>query len=329
MASIKDHIKQKKFEKCYLLFGEENFLMTKGAKELEKAVLDGSDEVMNKTVFEGMADIGTIIDSCETMPFFSEKRVVVVKDSGLFKEGRKNDSEKMTDFLSDITESTCLIFEEKNVDKRSRIYKAIQKTGFVQEFAEKKDIEAAKDIVSIFKREKISCSQEDALYIIHCVGTSMESLEKEVKKLISYIGQEGSVTKEIIDLICTKTVEAKVFDLVTAVGERNPSKAVEIYRNLLMYNEAPIKILFLIARQFRIMYQCSLLLKEGKTINEIIDITGQKYYSVKECSAQSRNFTAETIKKAIIDCLETDYNIKSGKIDDEIAVEIIIVKYST
>ena len=154
----------------------------------------------------------------------------------------------------------------------------------------------------------------------------MATLEKEINKLIPY-KKEGEVTAADVDAVCTKTLEAKVFDLVKEIGMKNISKAIEIYRTLLIFNEPPLKILALISRQFKIMLQCKVLTAQGKDINEIKDIISQNYYAVKECSMQCRNFTEEMLKNAIYECLETDMGIKSGKIEAQTALEIIIAKY--
>jgi DNA polymerase-3 subunit delta len=328
MASVKEDIKSKKIKGCYLLFGEEQFLMAKTQKELEKAVVDEAAAVMNRDFFDGAPEIGKVIDAAETMPFLSDRRLVVIKDSGLFKDGRKNDTEKMAEYITDIPASTCIIFAEKEVDKRNKLYKAVAKCGIAEEFSKTNEKDAVKAIAAILRREKINCMPQTVEYIIHSIGCDMASLEKEVGKLIAYKGAGATVEKEDVDSVCAKTLEARVFDLVKAVGMRNPAQAMEIYRGLLIQREQPLKILALVARQFKIMLQCKVLLAQGKTANEIKDITGQNYYSVKECSLQCRNFTEETLKKAVFECLEADTDIKSGKMDGETAIELLIAKYS-
>ncbi|MBR5467917.1 MAG: DNA polymerase III subunit delta [Firmicutes bacterium] len=328
MSSLKEDIKSKQFKKCYLLFGEDQFLMAKAQKDLENAVVDEMAAVMNRDFFDGASDIGKVMDAAETMPFLSDMRLVVVKDSGLFDDGRSRDTEKMAEYIANIPDSTCILFAEKKVKKNNRLYKAVAKVGTAEEFGKLTEGEAAKVIAAILKREKINCSSALVYYIIHSVGCDMASLEKEVTKLIAYKGEGGTVEQEDIDAVCTKTLEAKVFDMVKAIGMRNPSQAIKIYRTLIMFNEAPIKIFALVIRQFKIMLQCKVLSSEGKNLNEIKEITGQNYYAVKECTEQSRNFTAEALKNAVYECLETDTAIKSGKIDAEAAVELIIAKYS-
>jgi len=328
MASLKEDIKQKQFKRCYLLFGEDQFLMSKGQKELENAIVDEMSAVMNRDFFDGAPEIGKVMDAAETMPFLSDMRLVVVKDSGLFDDGRSKDTEKMAEYIANVPESSCIVFAEKKVKKNNKLYKAVVKHGLAEEYGKLTETEAAKIIAAILKREKIGCSSQLVYYIIHSVGCDMASLEKEVTKLISYKGAGTTVEQEDIDAVCTKTLEAKVFDMVKAIGMRNPSEALKIYRTLLIFNEAPIKIFALVIRQFKIMLQCKVLSGQGKNLNEIKEITGLNFYAVKECTQQCRNFTEETLKKAVYECLETDTNIKSGKIDGETAVELIIAKYS-
>ena len=156
----------------------------------------------------------------------------------------------------------------------------------------------------------------------------MENATAELNKLISYKGENTVVENADIEKVCIKAMEAHIFDLVEAIGKRETDKAVKIYRNLLSLKEQPLGILAMIARQFRLMIQAAGLTNSGKSQREVCELMGQKDFVVKMALSQSRNFTPDTLKAAFKDCLNTDYGIKSGMLQDETAVEILIVKYS-
>ncbi|MBP3307092.1 MAG: DNA polymerase III subunit delta, partial [Anaerotignum sp.] len=151
----------------------------------------------------------------------------------------------------------------------------------------------------------------------------------ELLKLIAYKGEESEIKAEDIRAVCTVSLEARVFDLVKAVAEKRPEKAVQIYRTLLSMKESPYMVLSLITRQFRFILETKLLSESGMTNETIAAKLEIRDFAVKEYLRQSKRFSARVWKDAMKDCLETDLNIKSGKAAEETAVELLIVKYAT
>ena len=129
---------------------------------------------MNMDIFEGNKQaISTILDSTETLPFLSDKRFVIVKESGLFQAGRKNDSEKMADYLQKIPDTTCILFLETEVDKRGKMYKAVVKNGYVAEMNGLSEKELLYWITRECKKNKFEIETKVASYLLHIVGGEM------------------------------------------------------------------------------------------------------------------------------------------------------------
>ena len=328
MKRIKSDIAKKNFEKCYLLDGGESFLRDLYVKRLKNAVAGGSFSEMNTDVFNGAVDINRIIDASETIPFMSDKRLLIIKDSGLFKAGRKNDSERIAQMIENLPESTCVVFSEEEADKRLRLFKAVVKCGYAALCAAPQGNELYIWAEKMLAKNKIKMDRAQTLFFFKTVGYSMENAAAELNKLISYKGADTVVENADIEKVCVKAMEAHIFDLVEAIGKRETDKAVKIYRNLISLKEQPIGILAMIARQFRLMIEAAGLTNSGKSQREVCELMGQKDFVVKMALSQSRNFTPDTLKAAFKDCLNTDYGIKSGMLQDETAVEILIVKYS-
>lgn len=329
MKEIKESIKNKIFKSCYVFYGPEVFLKRNYEEQLKKAVLGSLDDMMNLEIFDDkkiMPD--TIINASETFPFLAEKRLIIVRDSGLFHTGRKNESEKMSDYISKIPETACIVFIEDEVDKRGKLYKSVSKNGHAVEFKTPPESDIIKWIMTGFKKNKVVISNDTAAYLLRTVGSSMENALGEIEKLTAYKNGEGEITKSDIDSVCIKSFETKIFDLVAAIGNKKAETALEIYRNMLMMKESPIMILAMITRQFRIIFQCSELLKSGENNAGIAARLGQREFVVRECVKQSKNFSGNILMKAIEYCLETDINIKTGKMNGDLAVEVLIIKYS-
>lgn len=330
MNVLKNDIKTKEFKKCYLLFGNEVFLKKTYESKLKEAINGKTEDLMNIEVFEDKkASVSKIIDACETLPFLAEKRVILVKESGLFQSGRKDDTEMLAEYAEKIPYTACIIFVESQVDKRNKLYKSVSSVGHCAELKTPSESELVKWVVSYFKKNKLNISSANAAYLLRTVGNGMETALKEMEKLISFKGKDSDILAEDIENVCTKSFEAKIFDMVGAIGNKDTKKALTVYRNLLFMKESPIMILSMITRQFRIIMQSGYLAKDGKSINEIAEITGQRDFVVRECLRQTKNFTFEILKNALDECLKIDLDIKTGMADAETAVEILIINYSS
>lgn len=309
----------------YLVYGEEKYQIRLWEKQLLDSVLDSSMAMLNQNIFENKATASQIIDACNTMPFMSNYRVVTVKDSGLFSTGRKNDTQTMTDYIKDISGNTILYFVEDKVDKRNTLYKAVKKYGECVELS----FLSEKELVGwcMEKAQNRLDSSATAL-LIRNVGTYMEALEGEINKLLQFVPENEKITATHINQVCTLVPEAKIFDMVAAIGEKNTEKALDIYNNMLEAKESPFGILKMISRQFKLILECKYLAKKGYNNEAVAKEIGVHSFVVKNCLNQGRNFTNKTLMSALKDCFECDINVKTGKITDKLGVELIILKYS-
>lgn len=331
MKELKKQWKNGEFGRCYLFFGAETYLLKDYETALEKALLPEGTEMMNHDIFEEKrATAAAIMDAAETFPFLNEKRLVTVKNSEFFqKGGRKEEGEKLKEFLADIPESTCLLFIEEKVEKTSALYKAVVKHGQAVEFKKLTEKDLGTWIKKLCKDNQKQMSESVLGLFLQTVDHDMENMEGELLKLIAYKGEESEIKAEDIRAVCTVSLEARVFDLVKAVAEKRPEKAVQIYRTLLSMKESPYMVLSLITRQFRFILETKLLSESGMTNETIAAKLEIRDFAVKEYLRQSKRFSARVWKDAMKDCLETDLSIKSGKAAEETAVELLIVKYAT
>lgn len=329
MKQLKEQIKSGNFQTCYLFYGNENYLKKYYMEQMKQAIIPVGMEMMNLDVLEGkQVSSGQIIDAAETLPFMTDKRLIVIKESELFQSGRKDETEKTAAFLSKLPETTCLIFIESQIDKRNKLYKQMDKFGRIVEFATPKESELAVWLQKGFKKYHKQISPKTAAYMIRTVGSTMEALVEELQKLIAYKNHETEITEDDIDAICTKSLETKIFDLVAAIGNKNSSKSLEIYGNLMLLKESPIMVLTMITRQFRLILESKILRGMGVDTEGIAKRMGQRSFVIRECLKQGGNFSESLLKQAMKECLETDIAIKTGKMDGTLAVEILIIKYS-
>lgn len=328
MRELKKQIKEKNFLPCYLLYGNELYLRNLYEKKLKSAILSEDMDAMNYDYFEEKdCNITNILDAAQTLPFLCEKRLIVVKNSGLFKKGRKDDTDKIAEYLKELPESTCILFSENEVDKRNKLFKQVKDMGYSVDMSGLSEKELVTWIQRECKKGNLQIDKPVAVSLLRTVGTDMQNIESELEKLIVYKMGDTNISNQDIEAVCVKSLESRIFDMVGALGNKKPHEAVEVYRNLLLLKESPIMVLTMMVRQFRMIYQCKLLLNKGENIGSITQRTGLREFIVKDCIRQGKNFSEKILNDALQECLDMDVAIKSGRIDSELAVELLILKY--
>lgn len=322
-TAIDKHIKDNSIMPIYLLCGDEDYLKKNYKDKLIKAI--SGDDTMNFSYFEGNSvDVNEIADLSVSMPFFAEKRLIVVENSKLF----KNASDTMPDIVKNAPDTTIFIFVESEVDKRNRLYKAVNENGFVAEFStmDMQDMKvwAAKG----FARYGKKITGNDMEYFLSRTGLDMNNVYNEIMKLVSYTGSADVITREDIDAIGIVPIEDKVFEMIDAIGMKKIDRVMKLYGDLMALKEAPVKLLVMISRQFATLLSIKDISQMGLSNKEIASRVGMNPYFAGKNIAQAANFSYEELKEAVNDCIEAETQIKSGKIEDKYALELLIVKFS-
>lgn len=325
MKNLQEDIKTGNFKKVYLLFGEEAYLRIQYKEKLIHA-LNPEDDTMNFSKYEGKGiEVREMIDLCETMPFFAEHRVILVENSGFF----KNKCEELADYIKSLPDYVRLVFVEEEVDKRSRMYKAVKSCGSVVEFARQDEKTLMRWAAGILAKEGRKITMRDMELFLTKTGTDMGNIRMELEKLIMYTFGEDVVTAQDIEEICTTRTENKIFDMVRAVTEQNQKRALELYNDLLTLREPPMRILFLLSKQFRQMCLAKKMAGEGASQNEISSRLGVPSFAVRNLLSCARAYETAELEQAEEDFIEAEEAVKTGRLQDVLSVELLIVKYST
>ena len=165
-------------------------------------------------------------------------------------------------------------------------------------------------------------------YLITKTGTDMGNIRMELEKLICYTQGRDIVSAVDIDAVCTTQTTNKIFDMVRAVTEKNQKKALDLYYDLLTLKEPPMRILFLLAKQFRQLLLTKKMMNEDTSLNEIASRLGIPSFAVRNIAACARSYTAEELEKAVEDFVDAEEAVKTGRLGDVMSVELLIVKYS-
>lgn len=325
MQKINEDIKTGNFKQMYLLCGSEDYLRNQYKERLKKALLGGGDE-MNLSCFEGK-DISQpqLVDLAETMPFLADRRVIVIENSGMFKGG----SDVLADYMKEPSPTTFFVFSEKEVDKRNKLYKAVKDKGYISEFGEQDENTLTKWILNLVKKEGMEIDRAAVALLLYKTGTDMENIRKELEKCICYCLNRGKITVKDVETICTERLSNRVFDMINFLAAGKKEQALKLYYDLLALKEPPMRILFLISRQFNMLLQAKMLREKGYDKRLISEKMGVAPFIAGKYMDQAAHFKRSVLRRALEDCVQAEEDVKTGKIGDVMSVELLMIKYSS
>lgn len=321
MQTLNQDIKTGEFKQIYLLYGEEAFLKNSYKNRLKEAII--GDDTMNFARFEGKGlDVDELIRLADTMPFFAERRLILVEDSGFFKSA----SDALVQYLPSMPDTTILLFVETEVDKRNRLYKKVKDMGYAAELNRQDSAQLARWAGGILTREQKKITKHTMELFLSMAGDDMENIRMELEKLISYTLGREVITDEDVLAVCTVQVTNRIFEMVSAIVNRQPRKAMDLYEDLLTLKEPPMRILFLIARQFNQLLQVKDLMGKGMDKGTIASKLKMQPFVIGKTMPQARQFGREQILSYVEFCVETEEAVKSGRLQDRLAVELLITR---
>ena len=321
MQTLNKDIKEKNFRSVYLLCGDEPFLVGSYKKRMREAI--SGDDTMNFNYFEGKnPDVREIISLADTMPFFSERRLILIDSSGFFKAA----PEELVEYLPQMPDTTCVIFCESEVDKRNKLYKKVKDMGHVAELNKQNSDQLMNWAAGILSRDGKKITKPMMEYFLERTGDDMENIRTELEKLICYTMGRDVITKEDIDAIGTVHVTNRIFEMVSAIVAGNTRKAMDLYEDLLTLKEPPMRILFLIARQFNQLLQVKELAAKGSDKGTIASRLKVPPFAAGKLIAQAKAFSREQILSYVQLCVESEEAVKTGQLSDRMAVELLIAR---
>ncbi len=324
MKQIAADIKNGQYKKLYLLYGNEAYLK----KLYLSKLLNGLGAVegdMNFSRFTGnnVRD-EDIIGTAETLPFFADRRVILVDGANVFKEKH----ELLEEYLSKLPDYLTVIFSETEADKRSRLYKTIVKYGYAAEFASMDTKDLAQYTAGRLAAAGKKIRRDTCEEFLAGTGTDLYYINNELDKLISYMGGREVVTIEDIEAVCSPVVENRIFDLVSAVTSGDKRTALLKYNDLLTLKEPPMRILYLLARQFDQMLHIKEMAEEGSGPQLIAEKLKMNPYVVKKMMPGVKRYSKEELRLAVEDMVKAEEDVKTGFLAERLSVELMIIKYS-
>jgi len=342
---LNKQITNKNIASVYLFYGEEEYLIDYYIQKIKDTFIPKEIESLNFITLDGNnVDLETIYNACETLPFMSEKRIIVIKDLNIFsrqsKKSKKeryfdeDDRKKLEEYICCLSDDICVVFVEKGkrADKSRKIVKNINKIGGLVEFSKLKGNDLDNWIEKAFKEENKKISRANINYFIQSSAyfdrdnhKTLYNLRNEIIKLSNYIGSRKEVKKEDIDDIVAKSLERNIFRLLNSISERNIDSSLKIFNEMYLLNEPLQLILHMIIRQLRLMLMYKILSEKGYYENNISKKMKVKLYEFNKVKNYSRNFSTIQLEKSLNYCLEVDKCIKTSSINEKLIMEMLLI----
>ena len=306
----------------YLLYGKDSFLKEQYLKKLKKQF--GECEKGINYIIIDEKTIENIIDDIETPAFGYEKKLIVAKDTNVFKK-KNPTAEKISDYIkSTEINDVEIVFVENEIEK-NKLYNAINKVGTVKDFAELKINDLIKQIKAISKAYNVSINDSNARYIVECVGTNMQDIINELRKLIEYAGNGGTINKEDIDALTIKNTESIIFELTDNLGQKNIKASMDVLHNLI-YSKEPLQvILIMLYRHFKKLFLFHLC--KGNDVAKHLKLKPNQTFLIRKYSTQASYFKTNELEKILEELIYLDEASKNGNIDLSIGLEAVLCRY--
>lgn len=315
---LKKQLKNAELKPVYLFCGEERYLMEFYLGKIFEAVPDGGFPDFNRLIIEdAKTPLTEIADFIDTYPMMSEKKVLAIKDSGIFKSANDDIKKFWTEQLSDIPEHLEIVFVETEIDKRSVIYKAVKKYGEIIEFPLLSGADAVTWAERRFAAAKKKIRRENVSYIVEICDEGLSNLSNEIDKLVNFCDEE--ITRSDIDRLVSKSLNVKVFEMTDAIMEHNADKALSILADMKTVKESAFKILYILFSTFDKLLHAQLMSADGEGGEAIAKKLGVPPFIARKYMKKS--FNTRFLESTVIKIAEIDLSIKEGKTDDWTALE--------
>ena len=336
IEELEKQINAKQIKGIYLFYGEETFLLEQQVEKI-KRIFGEKVKGINYILIDE-TNVQELISDIETPAFGFEKKLIIAKNTGIFKREGKGRSggpskelkEKINEYIKQnvelINDTVIIVFIENEVEKNS-IYNTIEKLGIICEFEEQKPIQIIKRLKNISNNYKVNVNENVLQYLIESCGTNMQDLINEIRKLIEYAGENGIIQKEDINKLCTKKVESVIFDLTDSLGKKNIKEAIEVLNNLINSKEPIQKILITLYNHFKKLYLVKLSLNENRDIASVLKLKPNQMFLINKYKIQAKEFKEKELRQIIQELEDLDYKYKIGLIDLNIGLESILCTY--
>ncbi|CAG7634749.1 DNA polymerase III subunit delta [Paenibacillus allorhizosphaerae] len=321
----------------YVCYGPETFLMQEFVERLtDKLVEPGQREFAINKYDMAETPLDTVIDEAETLPFMVAHKIVIASNA-LFLTGAKESGkvehkpERLLNYLKAPADFSIIVFtvDAEKLDERKKLVKALKESDALIPCTVLSESELTQWVHREAEKAELHFAPGTAEQLIMYTGTSLQALVKEIEKCALFVGKGGTLTIPDLEQLVTRSIEQNIFQLIEYIVQVRLEQAFTMLAELLRRKEEPIKIVALIARQIRIMFQVKDLSQQGYSQQQMAGQLGIHPYAVKIAAGQAERFEAKRLAQLLQQLSDLDYQMKSGKIDKVLGLEMFLLKLAS
>ena len=331
-AGLRAQIKSGEYSNAYFIYGEESYLKEHYVSQIKKKLINPAFEDFNLHMYEGKeCQLDDALKDAQILPMMDEYNLVIVKDYPITRS--KSDIKLLEEYLEDLNESTVFImlYDAVTLDEKTATFRNLIKlfdnSGSVVNLQKRTEGDVARLLVSGAKKRGSSLDLNNARYLISVSGNDMKVLLNELDKL-SYYSQGKEITKQTIDEIATKCLQARVYDVSKAVTAGNADNAYKALATLFELREDPIIINAAISGVYVDMYRVKCAKAAGKSYDDVAAVFNYKgrEFALKNASRDCAKLSQDQLRCSLDAILETDVKLKSTGLDSRLLLEELISK---
>jgi DNA polymerase-3 subunit delta len=327
----------------YLLYGADEFSRQEALAQMKRKLGDPTTASLNTTILDGRSlTLAALQAACDTVPFLADKRLVIVEGLAARWERRqpgegvepkplaKSDrelEEALQGYLGQLPASTRLVFVDDEVSASNPLLRlAKAHSGYVKEFPPRRGRELHAWIAERVKQKGGRITSEAVAVLAVFVGENLRLLDQEIEKLLTYAGPGRDLQKADVEALVPYAREARIFDLVDAIGQRQRETALRLLHQMLDDGTAPAYLMVMFARQFRLLLQGRELLDGGAGKEAIVAALKLHPFVADKVLLQARNFTLEHLERIYRRLLDADVAMKTGRAEETVALDLLVVE---
>lgn len=331
--TLEKELNSNQLKPMYLLYGNEAYLIDNVVKKIKK-IFGELVQGINYVIVDE-TNLKDLIFNIEVPAFGYDKKLILVKNSGLFKkDGRKKEPTPLQKEIGEyilknknlIEDSVVLVFVEEEIDKNS-VYEAMKENGIVCQIDELKPAQLVQKLKQVCNLYKVNSDEATLNYLLETSGTNLQPLMNEIRKLIEYAGEGGKITKDAVDKLAIKQIESVIFDLTDNLGNKKISQAIEVLENLIYQKEPIQKILITLYNHFKKLYLCTLAIESNSDIIMALNLKPNQTFLVSKYKKQVSYFSKEILRKMLQEFVQIDAQSKIGLVDIDIALKSVLCAY--
>ncbi|HSM55232.1 MAG TPA: DNA polymerase III subunit delta [Candidatus Sulfomarinibacteraceae bacterium] len=315
----------------YIFHGDDAHSQHETLQALVSKLDDPSLLDLNTTRFDASVDFGQLRQACDSIPFLSKRRLVIVEDA-LAQKSNKALVDDLIDYLPDLPDSTRLFFLESQALRRNhRLLRFAEKqdNGYVREFSRPEGRALQKWVEQRAQQKGGQMTPRAVHMLVTSIGNDLTILDNEIEKLVLYRGGEEAISAEDVAMLCPYVAEASIFELVDALGSRNGRDAAMLLQRKLNEGADPFYLFAMIVRQFRLLLQVKELAGEGQRSAAIAKAIGIHSFVAGKLYQQCQHFSLPQLERIYAHLLETDVGVKTGRADMTTSLNLLIAALAT